>query len=120
LNVLNAHAGTLSNMTVDFPKLESMPEIRLEVDEDNKFAIVDKLVAAAKADAEAQEGVSIHDIDGIRVEYDFGWWLMRASNTQNALSIRMEADTKPNLKKLFDTVQGLLRTQGLDLTNPMD
>ena len=117
LNVLNGFDGTMSEMTADMPSLCSTPEVRIEVDESEKFAIVDRL--AAKATAESQDA-KIIDIDGVRVEYDYGWWLLRASNTQNAVTIRMEADTEKNLTKIYDAVQMIIRTEGLDLTNPMD
>ncbi len=116
LNVMNAADGAMSSLTADLPTLCSTPEVRLEVDEETKFETVDKLTALAR---EKSEGADVIDIDGVRVEYDYGWWLLRASNTQNALTIRMEADTDKNLTKIYDAVQEILRTEGLDLTNPM-
>jgi len=121
LNVMNAAAGPLSNLTKDLPTLCSTPEVRVEVDEAQKFPMVDRLAALARDKAEAEgTGAKVIDIDGVRVEYDYGWWLLRASNTQNAVTIRMEADTQKNLTKIYDSVQNILRTEGLDLTNPMD
>jgi phosphomannomutase len=116
LNVMAAHDGPVSSMTEGLPTLCSTPEVRLEVDEETKFQTVDKLATLAR---EKSEGAKVIDIDGVRVEYDYGWWLLRASNTQNALTIRMEADTQKNLTKIYDAVQEILRTEGLDLTNPM-
>ncbi len=118
LNVLGAADGALSSLTAGFPTLCSSSEIRLEVPEDDKFGIIDRLVAKATDQAKS-DGAKVIGIDGVRVEYDFGWWLIRASNTQNAVTIRMEADTKQNLTHLFDTVQTLVRFEGLDLKNPM-
>jgi phosphomannomutase len=86
------------------------------VDETTKFETVDKLANLAR---EKAEGAKVIDIDGVRVEYDYGWWLIRASNTQNALTIRMEADNEANLTKIYDGIQEILRTEGLDLTNPI-
>ncbi len=116
LNVMNAAEGPMSALTADLPELCSTPEVRLEVDEEKKFQTVEKLANLAK---EKAEGARVIGIDGVRVEYDYGWWLLRASNTQNALTIRMEADTKKNLTKIYDAVQDIIRTEGLDLTNPM-
>jgi phosphomannomutase len=117
LNVFNQTEGPLSSLTADLPKLCSTPEVRLEIEETRKFETVDKL--AKKAKAEAGEGARVIDIDGVRVEYDYGWWLLRASNTQNALTIRMEATSEDNLTKIYDSIQALIRTEGLDLTNPL-
>lgn len=119
LNAFNAVEGPLSSLTAYLPALESTPEIRLEVDETRKFAIVAELAAKAKAAAEGQKDIRVIDIDGIRMETEGGWWLLRASNTQNAVTIRMEADTPENLTVIYDQVQGLLRGVGLDLTNPL-
>lgn len=119
LNAFNAAEGPLSSLTEHLPVLESTPEVRLEVDETRKFAIVDELAAKAKKSAEGDKSIRVIDIDGIRMETEHGWWLLRASNTQNAVTIRMEADTKANLNVIYDQVQALLRSVGLDLTNPL-
>lgn len=116
LNILNMAEGELSTLTADLPTLCSTPEVRLEVEESEKFAIVERLANSARAAASQQEGVKIIDIDGVRVEYPYGWWLLRASNTQNCLTIRMEADTEKNLTAIYDSIQTLIRTEGLDLT----
>lgn len=118
LNVLNGAGGApMSSLTADLPTLCSTPEVRVEVEESDKFNIVKRLSSLAAHQANAQDGARVIDIDGIRVEYDYGWWLLRASNTQNCLTIRMEADTDKNLTKIFDDIQGLLKTENLDLTN---
>ena len=116
LNVLNMFDGKLSDMTADLPKVCSTPEVRLEVEESEKFAIVDRLAAKANEEAKEQSDVTLINIDGVRVEYGYGWWLLRASNTQNCLTVRMEADTEKNLTAIYDSVQKLIRTEGLDLT----
>jgi phosphomannomutase len=118
LNVLGAADGPLSSLTAGFPEVCSRPEIRLEVPEADKFTIVDRLAQKAIDKANA-DNAKVIDIDGVRVEYDYGWWLVRASNTQNALSIRMEANTDKDLTKIFDMVQALVRSENLDLKNPM-
>lgn len=119
LNVFNQVDGPLSSLTAELPKLCSTPEVRLEVVEEKKFAIVEILAKRAKEAVQNDKSARVIDIDGVRVEYDYGWWLLRASNTQNALTIRMEADSEKNLTRIYDIVQALLRTEGLDLTNPL-
>jgi len=117
LNVFIEGGGVLSSLTENILDVHSTPEIRLEVSEEDKFPLVDRLMVRARDQAAGQDNANIIDIDGIRVEYDYGWWLLRASNTQNAVTIRMEANTEKNLKKVFDVVQALVREEGLDLTN---
>jgi phosphomannomutase len=119
LNLLNQADGALSSMLCHVSEVCSTPEVRLEVDESDKFAIVDRLTAKVREKAEAQDNIRLIDIDGIRVEYDFGWWLIRASNTQNCVTVRMEADTEKNLTAIYDSVQDILRTENLDLTVTM-
>lgn len=119
LNIVNAAQGSVSTLTADMPSVCSTPEVRVEVAEEDKFAIVNRLATKARAEASTQDGVKIIDIDGVRVEYPYGWWLLRASNTQNCLTIRMEADTDKNLTALYDSIQALIRTEGLDLTVTM-
>ena len=119
LNVLNAAKGVMSSLTADLPTLCSTPEVRLEVDEDNKFSTVERLTKLAREKAKGEQGTKVIDIDGIRVEYDYGWWLLRASNTQNCLTIRMEADTEKNLTRIYDAIQELLNTENLDLSNTL-
>jgi len=116
LNILNNADSAMSSLTADLPTLCSTPEVRIEVPEEDKFTIVETLANLAR---EQSADAKIIDIDGVRVEYDYGWWLIRASNTQNCLTIRREADTKENLTKIFDSIQKILRTEGLDLTNTM-
>lgn len=119
LNAFNATKGDLASLIDDLPTVCSTPEIRLEVPEEDKFSMVERLSARAAEQAKTQAGTRVIDIDGIRVETPNGWWLLRASNTQNALSIRMEGSDKASLTRIYDAVQALVRTEGLDLTNPL-
>ena len=119
LNAFQLNDGALSDLTKDLPVLYSTPEVRLEVDETQKFELVEQLTIKARMIAEAQEGSRVIAIDGIRVENEKGWWLLRASNTQNALTLRMEAGTEKNLRMIRDNVQILLRSVGLDLNKPL-
>jgi len=74
------------------PPSVSTPEIRVECPDARKF----KLVEEAKAHFSAL-GYDIIDVDGMRLKFDDGWALLRASNTQPALVLRFEA---PNEKRL--------------------
>ena len=52
-------------------------------------------------------------IDGIRVTNDYGWFLIRASNTENALVVRAEGKTKNFRNLLVDEVKTLLKEEGI-------
>ncbi|MGH1398476.1 MAG: phosphoglucomutase/phosphomannomutase PgmG [Alphaproteobacteria bacterium] len=99
INLLADAKGGLSSLTKDLPKLVNTPEVRFEVDEDEKFELVPRVFESMKA---RSGDFSIDDIDGIRVSTDYGWWLLRPSNTQSVLVFRAEADTDANLKILTD------------------
>ncbi len=59
-------------------------------------------------------GAELTDIDGVRVREGGGWWLLRASNTEDALTLRCEAPDAAGLKALTDRLAEELRTSGLE------
>ncbi|MGI6394931.1 MAG: phosphomannomutase/phosphoglucomutase [bacterium] len=77
------------------PKTFSTPEIRVEVDDTKKFGIVEKVVNYFK-----ERGDDVNDIDGVRVTFDDGWGLMRPSNTQNVIVMRVEAESKERMEEI--------------------
>ena len=109
----DSNAG-LSALTQDLPKLVNTPEVRFEVDEDEKFDIVPRILANISEDK--PEGVlDIDDIDGIRVSTPDGWWLMRPSNTQSVLVARAEANDDAGLTRLTDMAIAQVKKVGYDL-----
>ncbi|MGZ9109404.1 MAG: phosphoglucomutase/phosphomannomutase PgmG [Micavibrio sp.] len=98
----DAPASTLSD---SFPQIFNTPEIRFEVDEVEKFNLVGSVVKSIKAMAAKDPSVTINDIDGARVNTPDGWWLLRASNTQNVLVTRCEAQSVDGLERLKSMVK---------------
>ena len=99
-----ARAGvSLTEMKSAMPQLVNTPEIRVEVDEERKFAIIEEVRARLKAG-----GADMSEIDGVRVKTGDGWWLLRASNTQNVLVARAEARSKDALDRLMAQVNDQL------------
>ena len=88
---LNENEDVFKNL----PKLVSTPEINIESTDDEKFKLVEDFIS--KADYKDANSVLI---DGVRVEFDFGWGLLRASNTSPVLVLRFEADTQENLESI--------------------
>ncbi len=110
LTELLARSGrTLAELTDALPKYVSTPEIRVEVNEDNKFDIV------RRAGAEFGRTHEVIAVDGARVKFEGGWGLLRASNTQPVLVMRFEARTTPQLQHIQETMQGWLRQQGVSV-----
>ena len=88
------------NIFYNVPNLVSTPEINIPVSDDKKFEIVEKFIENSHFD-----DALIIDIDGIRVEFERGWGLLRASNTSPVLVLRFEAETENDLediKNLFN------------------
>lgn len=100
IDALIEAAQPLSKIMDTLPKIVNTPEARIEVDEKEKFGLVAKLVANIKARAETDKTISVDDIDGARVNTPDGWWLVRASNTQNVLVMRAEAQTDAGMVRI--------------------
>ena len=89
----------VSEMLADLPETAYTPEIRIDCPDDQKFKIVRELTEIFR------EKYEVIDIDGVRVNFDDGWALIRASNTQPVLVLRLEAVTKERLKELVEVIK---------------
>jgi len=90
------------------PEMLNTPELRFQVDESRKFAAVEE-VKQRLAARDAQ----VTEIDGVRVTTPDGWWLLRASNTQDVLVARAESDTQDGLTRLIGQIDEQLAMSGL-------
>jgi phosphomannomutase len=84
------------------------PELRFQVDEVRKFAIVDEVLARL-----SEAGARVDRTDGARVLTDDGWWLLRASNTQDVLVARAEAKDEAALARLMAAIDEQLALSGV-------
>jgi phosphomannomutase / phosphoglucomutase len=100
----------LSAELADLPKTFSTPEIRVDCPDDVKFKLVDKVKAKFK-----QKGYETIDLDGVRVKFEDGWGLVRASNTQPTLVLRFEANSADGLKHIETEFRELLANEGFTL-----
>jgi len=94
LKILDNEGKKPSQLFSDVKKYFSTPEIRIEVPDEKKFDIVEKLKNYYKGKYPSSE------IDGIKVYFPDGWALVRASNTQPALVIRIESESQEALNKI--------------------
>jgi len=99
---------SLTQIMDDMPKSVATPELRFPVDAARKFAVVDEVrerlgAAGAKVDA----------TDGVRVSTADGWWLLRASNTQDVLVARAEANSQDGLDRLVADIDSQLASSGV-------
>ena len=88
----------LSELVGELPRYYTSPEMRIPCPETEKFSIVE---AIKESFIQTHEVI---DIDGARVGFEGGWALVRASNTQPVLSVRMEGRTEQDLRRIQDSV----------------
>ena len=113
INILNNSDQSLSDMLNEFPKTYSTDETRIEVPEADKFSIVEKITKSFESKSE----FSLIEIDGVRATNDDGIIMLRASNTQNLLSIRCESTQgKDGLNRLEDLLISELAKAGVDIS----
>ena len=87
---------------------QSVTALRFQVDESRKFAVVDEILERLAA-----EGADVNATDGARVNTPDGWWLLRASNTQDVLVARAEASSEAGLARLMGQIDAQLALSGL-------
>ncbi len=101
---LLAHVNRpLSTLLADLPRSVSTPEIRVDCPDEKKFVI------AQQAQDFFRQHYSVIDVDGVRIQFDEGWGLIRASNTQPALVLRFEAKDAQRLKEYRAIVEDKLK-----------
>ncbi len=93
----------LSRMLADIPPTCVTPEIRVQCDDEKKFGVVEKVKSHFQQDHE------VIDVDGARILFPRGWGLVRASNTQDVLVMRFEAETQADLDKMREEVEKQVR-----------
>jgi phosphomannomutase/phosphoglucomutase len=93
---------TVSELFDEIPKLVATPEIILSAPDNVKFQIIQEITDTLAKDHE------VFTLDGVRAKFDNGWGLVRASNTQPAITLRFEAYTKPQIVDYMHTFKRLL------------
>lgn len=91
------------------PEMVNTPEMRFQVDESRKFAAIEEV----KQRLSGTDAI-VNDTDGVRVTTDDGWWLLRASNTQDVLVARAESFTQEGLDRLMAQIDEQLAASGLE------
>ena len=95
IEVIKNSSSSLSTMFAQLPKTFSTPELNINVNEEEKFKIVEDFVSQS----DFGEGKKI-TIDGLRVNFNDGWGLLRASNTTPKLVLRFEANSPERLNEI--------------------
>ena len=107
LQTLSRSKKTLSELRSELPKYFSTPEIRLEANSDEeKFMISKKAVDYFTANFDCST------VDGVRINFDDGWGLVRASNTQPVIVCRFEATSEERMQQIKKLITDKLNEMG--------
>ena len=110
IELLSARDESLSTVRDRLPQVMNTPELRFSCSEERKFPAIDEV----KALLGARTGLEVSQVDGVRVQTTDGWWLLRASNTQDALVARCESATEAGLARLKTELATILHEIGLE------
>lgn len=109
LNAITRQGGDLVALKDGLPAAINTPELRFDCDDFRKFEVADEVKARLEA-----AGATMSTVDGVRVQTDDGWWLLRASNTQAVLVARCEASSDEGLGRLKAALVAALAESGVE------
>ena len=101
--------GSLTALKDAMPLMVNTPELRFQVSDTRKFAVVQEVLDRLEA-----TGADVNRTDGARVNTPEGWWLLRASNTQDVLVARAEAKDQAGLDRLMGMINAQLALSGVE------
>ena len=104
--ILSRSGKTIPELLAGLPAAFNTPEIRIDTTEEKKVLIVEKVKEQFSGSKE--KGIKVNLIDGIRISFEDGWALARASNTQPVLVVRFESNTAAGLKRIQDKVMSVV------------
>ena len=110
IGAVSRSGRSLADYRDGLPPLVNTPELRFPCAEDRKQPVISEVKKRLAA-----EGAEVNEIDGVRVKTDDGWWLLRASNTQDVLVARCEAADQAGLARLKAALSAHLEACGLSL-----
>ena len=114
IELISNSSKTISTLVEHLPKSFSTPELNISVTDESKFKIIDDFVKNCNL-----EGEKI-TLDGLRINFDNGWGLLRASNTTPKLVLRFEGDSEESLyeiqKKFLDELTRICPDININLT----
>ncbi|MET0587839.1 MAG: phosphoglucomutase/phosphomannomutase PgmG [Novosphingobium sp.] len=108
IEAVDLAGGSLTDLKSAMPPMVNTPEMRFDVDASRKFAVIDEVLERL-----AKGGAEVDRTDGARVKARGGWWLLRASNTQEVLVARAEAQDGESLRLLLDDIDSQLKASGV-------
>jgi phosphomannomutase/phosphoglucomutase len=109
IEIVAGSGKPLSAQLSGLPKLVSTPEIRVDCADEVKFQVVERVRERLKST------YNVIGVDGVRVRFEHGWGLVRASNTQPVLVMRFEAESDDWLKKYRGEMEAALEEAKADV-----
>ncbi len=106
IEIMTKRKEKVSSMLSHLPRTCFTPEIRIDCREETKFSVVENLKKRLK------NRFKVIDIDGVRIEFEDGWGLVRASNTQPVIVMRFEANSQKRLDEIRSLMEGELKMAG--------
>ena len=103
IEILSKTDKSLSHLLDGVTRYYSTPEIIIKSTDDAKFDVIEKV----KRYCISQE-YKVNDIDGVRVEFDNGWALVRASNTGPNITARFEGKTEEDMNNIKNEFMSVL------------
>ena len=113
LEILSKDSRSPAEIFAALPDTVNTPELQIKLAEGEQHAVIKELVARAEF-----PGARVSTIDGLRVDFDDGWGLVRASNTTPVLVLRFEADSRQALERIQDAFRALVHQVRPDLALP--
>ena len=107
---LMANDNSLDDFISTLPKTYVSPEIKLYCSDKIKFKLINRLVDKVLKDYNPENVITL---DGVRAKNEMGWWLIRASNTEEAIVVRFEGKSEKDQDKLLMEVKERLKNEGL-------
>ena len=107
---LMANDNNLDDFISTLPKTYVSPEIKLYCSDKIKFKLINRLVDKVLKDYNPENVITL---DGVRAKNEMGWWLIRASNTEEAIVVRFEGKSEKDQDKLLMEVKERLKNEGL-------
>ncbi len=109
IRAVRVMGGSLTAIKSAMPVMVNTPEMRFQSSDDRKFKVVDEVLERLAA-----SGADVDKTDGARVNTEDGWWLLRASNTQDVLVARAEAKDEAGLERLMGMINDQLAQSGVE------
>jgi phosphomannomutase len=114
VEILSETGKKIRDILSDFPPAFNTPEIRIDTTEEKKVLIVEALRKKFSASSDNQATPSsneytVNEIDGVRISFQDGWALARASNTQPVLVLRFESHTVAGLERIRNTIESIVK-----------